>query len=1463
MSSRAAKLAELRALRASGKTRLAIYEVEEEEKLYEEVDEEGYKKVVRSRLDQDDFVVDDNGAGYADDGREDWDTTDRRYEDVTESEEEQPLKGKAAKRKREEDREKKEKIDSGISKYFSAKAATTASKPKPVVTAEDDAFMADLLGEVDTNLPSRRAAPRMRPVKTESRRKTRVLSPPISENRPNASTKQSNSNTFMVDTPAEVTYGDDDGYMPALDDDVPMSDPPLQSSPVTKAVERKAQVAVKVEEDDDDLLEVAKPIGHSGIQSASVNKAGSRPVPKMKKTQYPTPDSSSPTRAPVDAIDASSWNEVTSKLNVMSSPTPNSAALGKLNPQSTLEDDGSVRMFWMDYTEINGSLCLFGKVKDKTTGNFVSCFVKVDNILRKLYFLPREFRHRHGRDTTEEVEMSDVYDEVDGLMTKLRVEMHKIKPCSRKYAFELPDIPKEADYLKLLYPYDKSALPADLKGETFSHVFGANTGLFEQFVLWKNVMGPCWLKIEGADFQGVNNASWCKLELQVKKPNLITTLGNSDNLEAPPLTLMSISLRTTFNAKDNKQEILMASAMVYDNISLADTTPPEKLPCKSFTVIRPNGEAFPTGFKVEAEKHKGTIKLEKTEQGLLSYFMAMLQRHDPDVIIGHRLDDVDYCVLLNRMRERKTPGWHRIGRLRRSEWPKNIGKGGGSFFAERQLAAGRLLCDLGNDLGKSLMTKCQSWSLSEMCELVLGKGSVRKEFDNEAALKGWAMTREGLMNYVRHCEADAYFIAAISMKIQVLPLTKILTNLAGNSWARTLSGTRAERNEYILLHEFHKNKYICPDKVWGKGKHKVEEENAEGEEGVDAKKKDKYKGGLVFEPEKGLYDKFILVMDFNSLYPSIIQEFNICFTTVERSDLAEDDDKVPEVPDPKEEKGILPRLIATLVNRRREVKKLMKDPTATSDQLATWDIKQMALKLTANSMYGCLGYTKSRFYARPLAMLTTYKGREILRKTKEMAEAKLLRVIYGDTDSVMINTNMDNIQDALKIGNEFKKEVNDSYKLLEIDIDNVFRRLLLHAKKKYAAINMVQIDGKYTEKLEVKGLDMRRREYCALSKETSSQLLNFLLSGDDPEAVVERIHEYLRELAQRMRNFTIPVQKYTIFTQLGKNPKEYPNGNSMPSVQVALRLLAKGKHVKAKDVMSFVITGESSGSAETAAKNAFTLEEVMKADSGLKPDIDYYLHKQILPPVERLCAPISGTNITQLAACLGLDTSKYRISSALAGSVDHEVHPFESQIPDSVRFKSCTPLYLRCRTCHTTFPFSGLTGSLGLIGHEGVKCANGECCAVLSTLSIVAQVESEVRQHLARYYSGWLVCDDVSCGARTRQMSVYGHRCLGPKGLATGCLGRMNWEFGEKELWNQLLYLQALFDVDRIEKNEVGINGSVKLEGEQKEKAKVLAEVNRERFGTIKEVVRRWLERNGRQWVQMDSLFSFALKAEV
>lgn len=90
--------------------------------------------------------------------------------------------------------------------------------------------------------------------------------------------------------------------------------------------------------------------------------------------------------------------------------------------------------------------------------------------------------------------------------------------------------------------------------------------------------------------------------------------------------------------------------------------------------------------------------------------------------------------------------------------------------------------------------------------------------------------------------------------------------------------------------------------------------------------------------------------------------------------------------------------------------------------------------------------------------------------------------MYGDTDSVFVNSNVTDLPAAMKISAEFKKAVNDRYRLLEIDLDAVFKRLLLLQKKKYAA---VKVESGDKETVEVKGLDMKRREYCALSKSAS------------------------------------------------------------------------------------------------------------------------------------------------------------------------------------------------------------------------------------------------------------------------------------------------------------------------------------------------------------------------------------------
>ena len=143
---------------------------------------------------------------------------------------------------------------------------------------------------------------------------------------------------------------------------------------------------------------------------------------------------------------------------------------------------------------------------------------------------------------------------------------------------------------------------------------------------------------------------------------------------------------------------------------------------------------------------------------------------------------------------------------------------------------------------------------------------------------------------------------------------------------------------------------------------------------------------------------------------------------------------------------ILPSLLKFLVNSRRETKAKMKSEKDPS-KLANLEIQQKALKLSANSLYGYLGYKNSRFFSKPIAALITSTGRNILESTVNLVTSKhQLDVIYGDTDSIMINSLTNDINEALKIGLEVKKSVNNTYKLLEMEIDGVFKTLLLLKK---------------------------------------------------------------------------------------------------------------------------------------------------------------------------------------------------------------------------------------------------------------------------------------------------------------------------------------------------------------------------------------------------------------------------------
>jgi DNA polymerase alpha subunit A len=115
--------------------------------------------------------------------------------------------------------------------------------------------------------------------------------------------------------------------------------------------------------------------------------------------------------------------------------------------------------------------------------------------------------------------------------------------------------------------------------------------------------------------------------------------------------------------------------------------------------------------------------------------------------------------------------------------------------------------------------------------------------------------------------------------------------------------------------------------------------------------------------------------------------------------------------------------------------------------------------------------------------MITLQGRTILRKTVDLTETLGFEIIYGDTDSIMVNSRTNDLQQAKQISQTIRKEVNKLYTKLEIGLDGIFQTMLLLKKKKYAALTIVEQNGIVTTKKEVKGLDLVRRDWCKLSKD--------------------------------------------------------------------------------------------------------------------------------------------------------------------------------------------------------------------------------------------------------------------------------------------------------------------------------------------------------------------------------------------
>jgi DNA polymerase alpha subunit A len=533
-------------------------------------------------------------------------------------------------------------------------------------------------------------------------------------------------------------------------------------------------------------------------------------------------------------------------------------------------------------------------------------------------------------------------------------------------------------------------------------------------------------------------------------------------------------------------------------------------------------------------------------------------------------------------------------------------------------------------------------------------------------------TRDGYLGECSILVSEAAAMLEIFHRLDAMQLSKEMAEISGYILNRTFQNLRAERIEYTLLHELYERKYLFPP--------------------GDTKRDMKYSGGLVLTPLAGFYEDLVLLLDFNSLYPSVIQEFNVCFSTVGHyeekmsGDLTEE--QVAEMTSVarSSEQGLLPRILSSFVRRRRAVKDLIKQ-CRSPEEAKVLDIRQRALKLTANSIYGCLGFTGCRFCNYAMAAYITNKGRELLLETKKIAEVDLrLKVVYGDTDSVMIHTGLpgisSNYSTAIEQADCLKRAINSKYRNIEIEVDRVFKKLLLHTKKKYAGLSVGPVGE---TDIECKGLDSVRKDFCRVSSRTLQRILELLLLDfEDPEVyrrfyedapgkrhilndgnekIRDAIYDELLRVANELQ--TLPVTDFVIHNTLSKPPEKYNAAAALPHVSLALRLKERGMKFEQDDVVSYVIG--ATATKQPLHKRAFHVSEDFVID------YNYYITSQILPPIFRLVQTFKNIHPQKIAAIFGV--------TDLAKTEPRKVVTFIMPCCESVQEPA-----LSCRECSKAIP---------------------------------------------------------------------------------------------------------------------------------------------------------------------------------
>ncbi len=473
------------------------------------------------------------------------------------------------------------------------------------------------------------------------------------------------------------------------------------------------------------------------------------------------------------------------------------------------------------------------------------------------------------------------------------------------------------------------------------------------------------------------------------------------------------------------------------------------------------------------------------ERQLLKQFSQWLQEYDPDAIIGWAVVQFDFQILCARARE--------LGvRLRLGRGGEEIRWRAGQGNRPAKLyMPGRVALD-GIEVMRSATWQFESFSLENVAQKLLGRGKdITKPQDRGEEIQ--RMYRQDPDSLVRYNLEDCRLVWDIFIKADLMAFLIERARLTGLPMDRV--GGSSQAFDHLYLPRLHRQGYVAPA-------------FASGQAGESP-------GGFVMDSKPGLY-RNVLVLDFKSLYPSIIRSFKIDPLGLIQGLQEADAIRGYKGAQFSRTQTVLPDIIGDLWAARDVAKANNNTPLSTS------------IKIVMNSCYGVLGSSVCRFYDQRLASSITMRGHSVLNQTKDLIQQQDMQVIYGDTDSVFVwlgdeTLELEQVQAkgsalAQSLNEWWTRHLTEEFGLkshLEIEFETYFSRFIMPtvrgqetgSKKRYAGV-AVAPDG--TEKLIFKGLEQVRTDWTKLARELQAQLYQRIFNDEPYLDLIKPLLEQVR-----------------------------------------------------------------------------------------------------------------------------------------------------------------------------------------------------------------------------------------------------------------------------------------------------------------------------------------------------------------